>query len=80
MKTSQTEERIWMKEIDMYVKQNETYKSNKVALYSVVWSQCSEVMQARLKSSNGFEIMSEDSTFGIVDLQASPFIKMVEAM
>jgi len=48
-KVSRTLERIWLKEIDMYVKQKETYKSNKVVLYSVVWSQCSEVMQARLK-------------------------------
>jgi hypothetical protein len=60
-KASQTEKRIWEKEVDSYCKRKDTYISNKIALYSVVWSQCSEVMQARLKSSKDFESMNDDS-------------------
>ena len=58
---SQTEKRIWEKEVDSYCKRKDMYISNKIALYSVIWSQCSEVMQARLKSSKDFESMNDDS-------------------
>ena len=60
-KASKTEKRIWEKEVDSYCKRKDTYISNKIALYSVIWSQCSEVMQARLKSSKDFESMNDDS-------------------
>jgi hypothetical protein len=43
---SQTLTLIWSKEVDLYVKKKDTYKTNKCALYSVVWGQCSTNMQA----------------------------------
>jgi hypothetical protein len=40
---TKTEIHIWGKEVDMLVKQRETYNNNnKCALYSVVWGQSSE--------------------------------------
>jgi hypothetical protein len=58
---SKTEIRIWEKEVDMFVKQRETYGSNKCALYSVVWRQCSEAMQAKIKSDDSYNEMYENS-------------------
>ena len=52
---SKTPIRIWEKKVDIYVKRLEFYVSNKCALYSVIWSQCSEAMQAKIKSDDGFE-------------------------
>ena len=37
--------RIWDQEVIIYCKEVGTYKTNKCALYSVVWGQCSEAMQ-----------------------------------
>jgi hypothetical protein len=58
---SKTEVRIWEKEVDMFVKQRETYNNNKCALYSVVWGQSSEAMQAKIKSDDEYEAMHADS-------------------
>ena len=58
---SKTVVHIWEKEVDIYVKRPEFYKSNKCALYSVIWSQCSEAMQAKIKSDDGFEATNKAS-------------------
>ena len=41
---SMTTQQIWHQEVKMYCKQLKIYKTNKCALYSVIWSQCSEAM------------------------------------
>jgi hypothetical protein len=51
---------IWEKEVDMFVKQQETYNNNKCALYSVIWGQCSEAMQLKIKSDDLYDTMHED--------------------
>jgi hypothetical protein len=58
---TKTEIRIWEKEVDMMVLRRVTYDANKCTLYSVIWNQCSESMQAKIRSSHIFEIMSTDS-------------------
>ena len=55
-----TENLIWQKEVDMFVKRRETYSNNKCALYSVVWGQCSEAMQAKFKSNDNYVNIHEN--------------------
>jgi hypothetical protein len=40
---------FWKQEVDMYFRKKNMYE-NKCALYTVIWSQCSEAMQAKVKS------------------------------
>ena len=54
---SMTTKCIWEQEVKMYCKQVTTYKTNKCALYSVVWGQCSEAMQAKIKSDKLYDSM-----------------------
>lgn len=58
---SKTVIRIWEKEVDAYVRQKEVYASNKVALYSVVWGQCSEAMQTKVKTDPTYTSFHETS-------------------
>ena len=51
--------RIWEKEIDEFVERNSKYHQNKVALYAIIWAQCSPMMKAKLKSENNFDQMDE---------------------
>ena len=54
-KASKTRIRIWEKEVDLYMKRQELYNSNKRALYSVIWGQCSEAMEAKIKYDNSYD-------------------------
>jgi hypothetical protein len=58
---TKTEIRIWEREVDIFVRQRETYHNKKCALYSVVWEQCSGAMQAKIKSDNDFDNMPKNS-------------------
>jgi hypothetical protein len=58
---SNTDEAIWKAEVDVFVKRKEAYRENKCALYSIVWSQCSDAMQAKIKSTNRFSEMHDDN-------------------
>ena len=40
-----TQERIWEKEVDKFVKQRGYFDENIKTLYSVVWGQCTDVMR-----------------------------------
>lgn len=53
--------KVWEIEVDAYVKGKNTYKNNKVALYSVIWAQCSEAMQTKVKSDSNFTAIHEGS-------------------
>jgi hypothetical protein len=44
----------------MYVKRKSLYSENKGALYSVVWSQCSDAMQAKIKADASFQAAHDD--------------------
>ena len=58
--SSETTKQIWQQEVKMmYCEQVKTYKQNKCALYSVIWGQCSEAMQAKIKSDKLYDDMRE---------------------
>jgi hypothetical protein len=60
-KCGQTDTAIWKAEVDMYVKQREAYRENKCALFSIIWSQCSKAMQAKIKSASNYETLHDDN-------------------
>ena len=53
--------RLWEKDVDLYATQIRAYRSNKCALFSLVWGQCSESMQSKVKSSNGYDEMVDSN-------------------
>ena len=55
-----TDLRIWEKQVDKYVERMNAYTNNKHALYAIIWGQCSESMQSRLKTVDDFETIDED--------------------
>ena len=55
------DKRIWENEVDMYATQIAAYKNNKCALYSLVWGQCSESMQAKVKSVSDYDRMMDEN-------------------
>jgi hypothetical protein len=55
--------RIVDKEVDEYVKRKSTYKQNIKSLYMVTWAQCSNAMQAKIKSLKGFDTFDEERNF-----------------
>ena len=55
--------RIVDKEVDEFVKRKSTYKQNIKSLYMVTWAQCSNAMQAKIKSVDGFNDFDEDRNF-----------------
>jgi hypothetical protein len=57
--SSETTKQIWQQEVKMYCEQVKTCKQNKCALYSVIWGQCSEAMQAKIKSDKLYDDMQE---------------------
>ena len=50
-----TQTAIWQAEVDLFVKRKEAYCENKNTMYSVIWSQCSKAMQAKIKATNNYE-------------------------
>ena len=54
------DQRIFEKQIDLYVKQLALYEQNKRALHMIIWGQCSETMQAKLKTMTDFKQMHSD--------------------
>jgi hypothetical protein len=45
----------------LYVKRRETYNIDRCALYSVLWGQCSEAMQVKIKSADSYNTMDHNS-------------------
>ena len=54
-----TDLRIWEKQVDEYVKRINAYDNNKEALFAILWGQCSDSMQTRLKTIDDFNNISE---------------------
>ena len=52
--------RIWEKEVDFYVKRKVTLEDNMQALFSIVWGQCSDAMQAKLTGLSTYESIEEE--------------------
>ena len=55
--------RIVEKEVDEFVRRKSTYKQNIKSLYMITWAQCSNAMQAKIRSVNGFNDFDEDRNF-----------------
>jgi hypothetical protein len=56
---TKAELRIWEKKIDEFVRRDLHFEENMQTLYSLVWGQCSDVMQARLEALDDYDAMSE---------------------
>ena len=54
------DQRIFEKQIDLHVKRLAVYDQNKRALYMIIWGQCSETMQAKIKTMDDFKQMHSD--------------------
>ena len=57
---TQTEIRIWQREVDDCVKQQSTLERNLENLYSLIWLQCEPAMQDKIKAINGCKTMKEE--------------------
>jgi hypothetical protein len=53
---------FWKQEVDMYFRKKNMYENNKCALYTVIWSQCSEAMQAKVKSHDAMTLCTKQAT------------------
>jgi hypothetical protein len=54
-----SEKRVWEKKIDSHVKKEELLEENLKTIYSVVWGQCTNVIQARIEALNEHEDMQD---------------------
>lgn len=48
------EKLILQQEVNSFVKRRDLYEANKDALYSIIWGQCSEALQAKLEGTDNF--------------------------
>lgn len=46
---------ILQQEVNSFVKRRDLYATNKDALYSIIWGQCSEALQAKLEGTSNFQ-------------------------
>jgi hypothetical protein len=49
-----TTEAIWKAKLKRSMEREDAYEENKSALYAIIWSQCSEAMQSKLKSETNY--------------------------
>jgi hypothetical protein len=49
------DELILQQEVNEYVKRKRTYYENRDKLYTIIWGQCSEALQAKLKGTKAFK-------------------------
>lgn len=57
---SATQEAIWKRQIDKYVKQGMMIEENLKTAYALIWGQCTDSMRAKLESSDGFVEVRRD--------------------
>ncbi|KAI2491042.1 Reverse transcriptase (RNA-dependent DNA polymerase) [Fragilaria crotonensis] len=55
---SETRKRMWAKEVDDYMKRIGALAENVRAMYSLVWGQCSDIMQQKIEACDGFKEMN----------------------
>jgi hypothetical protein len=53
------QKRIWEKKIDEFVKRELYFEENIHTLYSLIWGQCFDVMQARVEALSDYDVMSD---------------------
>jgi hypothetical protein len=66
---SKTQNRIWEKEVDEYVKRKTYLTENVKTIFSLVWGQCSDIMRQKLEALSEFEAFSAEGN-GIALLKA----------
>lgn len=66
---TKTENRIWEKEVDEYVKRKTYLTENIKTIYSLAWGQCSDIMRQKLEALVEFEALSAEGN-GIALLKA----------
>ena len=66
---SRTQERIWEKKVDEYVKRSSYMDENVKKVFSLVWGQCTEALRAKLQGIDDFKAMW-DSGDGLALLKA----------
>ena len=52
------QEQIWEKEVDEFVKRKGYFEENLKTLYSLVWGQCTNVMQQKVEAMTTFATIS----------------------
>jgi Reverse transcriptase (RNA-dependent DNA polymerase) len=55
-----TDELIWKKEVDFYVRRKATLESNLRKLFTLVWGQCTDVMREKLEALDQWETIKKD--------------------
>mmetsp|Transcript_19297 Transcript_19297/g.24900 ORF Transcript_19297/g.24900 Transcript_19297/m.24900 type:complete len:172 (+) Transcript_19297:434-949(+) len=60
-KATRTETRIWEKEVDEYIKGKTHLQENVKTIFSIVLSQCTEILHARLEALEIFDTMSAEA-------------------
>ena len=58
--SDETDELIWKKEVDQFVKRREMLEKNLRKLYSLVWGQCTDVMRERLEGLPQYSQIKDD--------------------
>ena len=56
-----TEKRIWEKEVDEYMKRRSVLNLNIRTLYSLVWGQCTDAFRARIEARSDYDGMSRNA-------------------
>ena len=59
-KMDETDEYIWKKEIDYYIKRKSQLDSNLRKAYSLVWGQCSDVMREKIETLADYKDMKDN--------------------
>ena len=60
---------VWKQQVKTYTDRLMSLQDNTIAMYSVVWGQCSQNMQAKIKSEKDYEAKSEGTNCVIWLLQ-----------
>jgi hypothetical protein len=79
--TNAQEKRIWEKKIDEFVKRELYFEKNMQTLYSLIWGQCSDVMQLRVEALSDNDTMSESGDSlapGAAEGYQSPSLQLSE--
>jgi phage pi2 protein 07 len=64
---SKSEQRMWEKKIDEFVKRESIYNENMKSAYSVVWGQCTDALRAKLEANdNHATIALEGDAIGLL--------------
>ena len=64
--SSQTQRKIWEKEVDLFIQRKEDYNDNKHVIFSIIIGQCSTSMKTQLKMNEDYQ--QWEDTLDVVSL------------